>query len=68
MGDPFKNQVLESHPKESCRYVNAILRAEDHPFLHEQHSQLRSKFKQTISGTPEFKEFEELLYLRGWKK
>ncbi len=37
-------------------------------FLHEHHSQLHSKFKQTISGAPEFKEFEELLYLRGWNK
>jgi hypothetical protein len=64
----LKSQVLESFPRETCRYVNAVLKAEDHPFLHEQHTQLHDKFKQTISGTPEFNEFEELLYLRGWKK
>ncbi len=64
----LKSPLLDTFPRESCRYVNAVTRGEDHPFLHEHHSQLHSKFKQTISGTPEFKEFEELLYLRGWKK
>jgi len=64
----LKSPLLDTFPKESCRYVNAITRGEDHAFLHEHHSQLHAKFKQTISGTPEFKEFEELLYLRGWKK
>ncbi|MGA9452797.1 MAG: hypothetical protein WBW41_15805 [Verrucomicrobiia bacterium] len=65
----LKSPVLESFPRESCRYVNAVLKGEEHPhFFHEQYSQLHSKFKQTIAGTPEFKEFEELLYLRGWKK
>jgi hypothetical protein len=64
----LKSSVLNAFPRESCRYVNAVMKGEDHPFLHEQHSQLHCKFKQVISGTPEFKEFEELLYLRGWKK
>ena len=64
----LKNPVLETFPKESCRYINALLKGDEHQFLHEQHSQLHNKFKQAISGTPEFKEFEELLYLRGWKK
>ena len=49
-------------------YAPALPLGEDHPFLHDQHSQLHGKFKQAISSTPEFKEFEELLYLRGWKK
>jgi hypothetical protein len=63
-----KDSLLEKYPKESCIYVIAILRSEEYPFLDNQHSQLYGKFKQTISGTSEFKEFEELLYLRGWKK
>jgi hypothetical protein len=64
----LKSLLLDTFPRESCRYVNAITKGEDHAFLHEHHSQLHAKFKQTISATPEFKEFEELLYLRGWKK
>jgi hypothetical protein len=44
------------------------MKGEDHPFLDTEHSQLHSKFRQAISGSPEFKEFEELLYLRDWKK
>jgi hypothetical protein len=64
----LKSPLLDSFPKESCRYANAVMKGEDHAFLHDQHSQLHSKFRQTIYGSPEFKEFEELLYLRGWKK
>jgi hypothetical protein len=64
----LKSPLLDTFPKDSCRYVNAVMKGEDHPFLCDQHSKLHSKFKQTISGTPELKEFEELLYLRGWKK
>jgi hypothetical protein len=65
---PPKDSFLEKYPKESCNYVVAILKSEEYPMLDNQHSQLHCKFKQTISGTPEFQNFEELLYLRGWKK
>lgn len=64
----LKSPLLNTFPRASCGYLNAVMKGEEYPFLHDEHSQLYSKFKETISGTPEFKEFEELLYLRGWKK
>ena len=64
----LKSSLIDTFPREGCRYVNAVMKGEDYPYLQNEHSQLHDKFKQTITGTPEFKEFEELLYLRGWKK
>jgi SIR2-like domain/Domain of unknown function (DUF4020) len=63
-----KDSLLETFPKDSCKYVITILKNEEYPFLEDKHSELYAKFKRTISGTPELREFEELLYLRGWKK
>jgi SIR2-like domain/Domain of unknown function (DUF4020) len=65
--DP-QNSLLERFPKESCNYIIAVLKGEEYPFLDEKHSQLHNKFKQTIPSTLELRNFEELLYLRGWKK
>ena len=64
----LKSPVLQNFPKECCHYASAVMRGEDFPYLDEQHMDLHKKFKQTASETAEFKEFEELLYLRGWKK
>jgi len=44
------------------------MKGEEYLFLHNSLLTLHDKFKQTISGKPEFQEFEELLYSRGWKK
>jgi hypothetical protein len=65
---PPQNSFLEKFPKESCSYVVKILKGEEYPYLQDEHSQLHTIFKQTISGTSELRDFEELLYLRGWKK
>jgi SIR2-like domain/Domain of unknown function (DUF4020) len=64
---PF-DSFLEKFPKESCRYIVAILKAEEYPFLDEKHSQLYDKLKTKILGTPDLDELEKVLYLRGWKK
>lgn len=64
----LKNPVLDRFPKSACCYVNTLMKGEDYTFLHDSLLTLHDKFKQTISGTPKFQEFEELLYLRGWKK
>jgi Domain of unknown function (DUF4020) len=64
----LKGPLLDLFPIESCRYVNAMMRGEVGAHLHDHHSQLHTKFKRLISGTPEFNEFQELLYLRGWKE
>ena len=64
----LKSPLLERFPQSSCGYVNALLKGEEYVFLQDALLTLHGKFKQTISGTPEFAEFEELLYLRGWKK
>lgn len=63
-----KNPALDKFPKEACGYVNAILKAEEYSHLTDELITFYGKFKATIAQTPEFKEFEELLYLRGWKK
>jgi len=63
-----KNPVLDKFPHDTCGYVNALMKAEEYPILHESLLALHKRFKQTISDTPEFDGFEELLYLRGWKK
>jgi hypothetical protein len=60
--------LLEQFPKDSCRYVNALMKGEDHPHLHKQLVEMHAKFRLSIPSELEFKEFEELLYLRGWKK
>ncbi len=66
--DKFQTSpVLEKFPKQSCTYLIAILKAEDYPMLHSSLPSIYEKFKKTISGTAKFREFEELLYLRGWK-
>jgi hypothetical protein len=49
-------------------YANAILKAEEWPHLTDELRKLHGKFKTNVAQTPEFKEFEELLYLRGWSK
>ena len=64
----LKSSLLDKFPRESCVYANAVMKGEDYPILDSKHSQLYNKFKQTIPGSPEIKEFEELLYLRGWQK
>jgi hypothetical protein len=58
----------DKFPKKACEYLNAILKAEEWPHLTDELRTLHSKFKATIAQTQEFKEFEELLYLRGWSK
>ena len=60
--------VLESFPKEACVYATAILNSETYPLPNNNLSILEGKLKETISGTSEFRDFEELLYLRGWKQ
>ena len=62
------NPVLETFQQIACRYVVAILKGEEYPFLDDKHIQLHNRFKQGIPSTPELREFEESLYLRGWKK
>jgi hypothetical protein len=64
----LKNPVLEKFSQAACGYVNILMKAEEYPSLHDSLLTLHGKFKQTISSTPEFQEFEELLYFRGWKK
>ncbi|HVM59956.1 MAG TPA: SIR2 family protein [Verrucomicrobiae bacterium] len=59
--------VLTQFPKDACRYIVAVLKAEDFPSLHPSLSVVHDQFKKSIRNTPEFREFEELLYLRGWK-
>lgn len=59
--------AVEKFPKQACAYVNALLKAEEFKHLHNSILGLHGAFKQTIPSAPEFKEFEELLYLRGWK-
>jgi hypothetical protein len=61
------NPLLEKFPKESCGYLVAVLRGEDYPYLHPSLPLIHGKLKKTVSGTSEFRDFEELLYLRGWK-
>ena len=64
----LNSSLLDTFPSESCRFVNAVMKGEDRPFLHDRHSQLHEKFKQAIPGRAELREFTELLFLRGWKK
>jgi len=66
--DLLKNPVLEKFPLDACRLVTVALQAEDYPHLHDSLLKLHQKFKDTIAGTPEFTTYEELLYLRGWKR
>lgn len=66
--DLLKNPVLDKFPLDACRLVTVALQAEDYPHLHDSLLALHQKFKDTIAGTPEFNAYEELLYLRGWKK
>ena len=66
--EPRFIEYLDKFPKESCRYVVSVLKAEDFLFLDDKHSQLHAKLKTVIAGPPELKEFEKVLYLRGWKK
>ena len=68
IGKLLENPALEKFPQEACSYLNAVLKGQEYPFLDEPILTLHTKFQQTIPGTPEFREFEELLYLRGWKK
>ena len=65
---PPHGSLFERFPKECCSYVVALLKAEDHPLLHDQYIQLHDKFKAVIPGTGQLQSLEELLYLRGWKK
>jgi hypothetical protein len=63
-----KSPLLERFPLDACRLVIAVLQAEDFPHLHDQLLSLHQKFKDTIAGTSEITTYEELLYVRGWKR
>ena len=62
------HKAVDAFPREACRFLVAVLKADDVPHLNDSLSALHGKFKQTIPNTPEFREFEEQLYLRGWQK
>ena len=64
----LKNSALEKYPQAACAYVNAVLKGEEFVFLHDKHVALHDKFKQTISSTPQFKEFEEPLFCEDGRK
>lgn len=68
VGGLQKSSVLDQFPRAACAYLVAILKAEDFSHLHELFPVAYERFRGTIAGTPEFREFEELLYLRGWTK
>jgi len=59
---------VDSSPIHACRLAIAALRAEDYPHFHEELRILHQKIKNSIRGTSELDEYEELLYLRGWEK
>ena len=63
-----ESRAVDQSPLAACRLAIAALQAEDHPHLHDSLVTLHGKFKQTIRRTSEFQRYEELLYLRGWKK
>ena len=66
--DLEESSLVDQSPLAACRLTISALRAEDYPHLHPSLITLHEKFKKTICRTPEFSEYEELLYLRGWKK
>ena len=63
-----KSPLLEKFPIDACRLVIVALQAEAFPCLHGQLLDLHKRFKDTIAGTSELTTYEELLYVRGWKK
>jgi len=66
--DLAESTAIDNAPLAACRLAISALRAEDCPGLHDSLVTLHEKFKRTIRRQPEFEQFEELLYLRGWKK
>ncbi len=61
------DSASQNYPREACRYINAVLKGDEHGGGHPKLATLRAQFSQTIRGTPEMREFEELLYSRGFK-
>jgi len=66
--DLLGSPLVEKHPAAACAFILLVLRAEKYPLLHDELVTLFKKFEQTLSGSPAITEFEQLLYLRGWKR
>jgi hypothetical protein len=62
----LKGRLVRDFPIECCRYINAIMKGEEYPFLNDELLGLHQVLKRKICARPEFKELEKLLYLCGW--
>lgn len=66
--DLLGSSLVEKHPAEVCGFILLVLRAEKFPLLHDELVTLFKKLEPLVTGSPAIREFEQLLYMRGWKR
>jgi hypothetical protein len=68
LSDLAESPLVDEFPQVACRLAVAAMRAEEYPALHDSLNKLHQRFKLKIHKEAIFSEYEELLYLRDWKK
>lgn len=61
------NQTWRAHPIAACRYLTHVLTSGDGSFIPSEVNDVYALLKQSVGTRPEFREFENVLFNKGWR-